>query len=97
MTKHASISPDGDLKLPKDIVAEEGWEPGTKLVVLHTADGMLIRPAGGSKPARQRISWDEFRRRVPPHEGPPLSLEDMDRAMDRAMAERWKAKEARSR
>ncbi|MGJ3628619.1 hypothetical protein AB5I41_19950 [Sphingomonas sp. MMS24-JH45] len=38
------------------------------------------------QPARPRISYEEFRRRVPKYEGPPASIEEMNAAVDRMFA-----------
>jgi hypothetical protein len=94
MTEHTKISPEGSLNLSKDVVEQEGWRPGTELEVLHIADGILIREKRAAKPG---IDWEEFRRRMPKYEGPPVSLEDMERGIELERARRWARKERDSR
>ena len=96
MTEQTKITLAGELILSPQLLAETGWAPGTELEVEQTSRGLLIRPAR-SRAREGRISYEEFRRRVPRYEGPPATLEDMQRGIDQAMAERWAAKEARSR
>ncbi len=43
------------------------------------------------------MTIDEFMALMPAYDGPPASLEEMNEAIDRARAERWAAKEARSK
>lgn len=94
MTEQTRISSSGEVVVPRDVVAGQGWTADTELELVASPEGVLIRPK--SQP-RETISWEEFRRRVPKHEGPALSLEQMDAAIERGRAERWKAKEAASR
>jgi len=97
MTEHAKLNAAGALELPRELLARRGWEAGLELEVEETAQGLLIRPAPTLAPPDERIDYEEFRRRVPKHEGPPVSLEEMQEGIDRAMAERWARKEANSR
>lgn len=94
MTAHTKLSSDGRVIVPKDVVDRQGWQPETELEVVESRDGVLIRPKQLNK---EGISWEEFRRRVPPHDGPPASLEDMDRAIEREAVRRYVEKERRSR
>lgn len=94
MTHQTRISKKGELNVPKNVVAEEGWGPGTELEVLRTGDGIFIRE---KQPERERISWEEFRRRMPNHQGPPVLIEEMNRAVEAERATRWARKERNSR
>jgi len=96
MTEHAKLNRDGALELPRSLIDAKGWQPGAEFEVEETAAGLLIRSAVASA-VREGIDWDEFRHRVPKHQGPPVSLEDMQRGIDEAMAERWASKERNSR
>lgn len=97
MTKLTKVTAAGEAVLGSDLLSGKGWAPGTELEVVSTPQGLLIRRAATMAPPAERIDWDEFRRRVPKHEGPPKTLEDMQRGIDEAMAERWARKEANSR
>ncbi|HEX8401568.1 MAG TPA: AbrB/MazE/SpoVT family DNA-binding domain-containing protein [Allosphingosinicella sp.] len=94
MNAHTRLSAKGHIVIPKPVRDRLCWAEGADLELIETADGVLLRPV---QPSRERITIEEFRRRVPPHVGPPATLEDMEQAIDQAMAERWRAKEARSR
>jgi bifunctional DNA-binding transcriptional regulator/antitoxin component of YhaV-PrlF toxin-antitoxin module len=95
VTKHAKVSDAGSYELPSELLSRKGWRPGTELEVEETADGFTIRAVEPAAPPG--FDYEAFRRRVPKHEGPPATLEDMQRGIDQAMAERWARKEANSR
>lgn len=93
MTEHAKIVGGTAVAMSKEVLDRMGWSAETDLEVIETADGLLVRkiaPAPG-------FDYEAFRRRVPKHEGPAASLEDMQKGIDEAMAERWARKEADSR
>lgn len=94
MAEHIRITPQGEAIIPKDVCEKLDWLPGTEMEI-RTGGGEVI--VGLREEPREWISLEEFRRRVPPHDGPPVTLEQMEEAIDRALVERWKAKEARSR
>ena len=48
MTAHTQVSPNGDIAIPADVRARLSWEPGTRLEVIETADGVQLK-----KPARK--------------------------------------------
>jgi len=96
MGEHSKITPSGELIVPRQVLASKGWVAGTEVELEETAEGLLIRAARAKAPT-ERIDYEEFRRRVPKYEGPPRTLEDMQCAIDEAMAERWARKEANSR
>lgn len=80
MTK---LSAKGQVVIPKDVRDALGWQAGQSLSVTKSGDRVVLQLA---RPARPRINYEEFRRRIPKHEGPPVSLEDMDAAIDRLFA-----------
>ncbi|WP_244552301.1 AbrB/MazE/SpoVT family DNA-binding domain-containing protein [Allosphingosinicella indica] len=88
------MSAKGQIVIPKAVRERMKWAQGDDLEIVETAGGLLLRPR---TPRRETITLEEFRRRVPRHEGPAVSLEEMEKAIDEAMAERWKRKEADSR
>jgi AbrB family looped-hinge helix DNA binding protein len=89
MNAHTKLSAKGQVVIPKAVRDRLCWEEGAALEVVERADGVLLRTAG---PARERISIEEFKRRVPPYKGPPVSLEDMDRAVLEEAARRYRTK-----
>lgn len=94
MNAPVRIAPEAHVIVPRDLAERCGWTPSTPLEVIETPQGLLVREQEAAKPG---FDYDAFRRRVPRHEGPPMSLDDMDRGIDQAMRERWAEKEANSR
>lgn len=92
MTEQSRISPDGEAIIPKELCERLDWLPGMEIEIDTGPGGMVVRPK--SKP-RERISIEEFRRRVPRHEGPPVSLEEMEQAILDEAAERFARKTRR--
>lgn len=97
MTKHVKLNKDGAIEVPAELVADQGWTLDSDLEVEVTANGLTFRAPKQQPTANPGFDYEEFRRRVPKHEGPPATLEDMERAIDAAMRERWLRKEAHSR
>lgn len=95
MTKHIKLKAGGEVALPTELLDALGWQAGMTFEVNEHDGSITIRPLEATK--RERINYEEFRRRVPKHEGAPVSLEEMQKGIDEAMAERWARKEARSR
>ena len=73
-----TVSSKGQVILPKAIRDALGWKPGTKLRVENTKDGVLLK-AG---PIFPPTTVDEVFGCLK-YDGPPLSIEDMDRAVER--------------
>ena len=80
-----TVSSKGQIVIPKDVREALGLEAGSRLVLERVGDRLILeRPS----PPRERISYEEFRRRVPKYEGPPATIEEMNEAVDRMFAER---------
>lgn len=94
MNAQTRISAKGQVVIPKAVRDRLRWAEGDELDVIETADGALLRRRQTS---RKKITIQEFMARRPAYGGPPATLEEMDEAIDRARAERWAAKQARSR
>lgn len=93
MNAQTKMSAKGQVVIPKDLRERLDWAAGTQLEIEESADGLLLRAADTT---RRRLSLEEFRARRPKYDGPPLTLEEIDRRMERAMAEHF-AKEYRPR
>jgi AbrB family looped-hinge helix DNA binding protein len=85
MTVPIKISSKGQVVIPKDIRDALRLRAGGTLQVSLQGNRIVMEP---SAPAREQISYEEFRRRVPRHEGVPATIEDMNIAVDRMFAER---------
>jgi AbrB family looped-hinge helix DNA binding protein len=88
------MSAKGQVVIPKSVRERLCWSEGDRLDIIPTANGVLLRKDAH---ARQTMTIDEFMALMPAYDGPPASLEEMNEAIDRARAERWAAKEARSK
>lgn len=64
-----------------------GLKPGEKLTLERVGRRLILEAA--AEPF-ERISYEEFRRRVPKYNGPPATIEDMNLAVDRMFEERRK-------
>ncbi|HET8613132.1 MAG TPA: AbrB/MazE/SpoVT family DNA-binding domain-containing protein [Sphingomonas sp.] len=69
------LSSKGQIVIPKDIRDALSLKPGETLRL--SREGRRIVLEAPSKNPRERISYEEFRRRVPRYEGPPIAVEDM--------------------
>jgi AbrB family looped-hinge helix DNA binding protein len=71
-----TVSTKGQVILPKAIRQRRNWEPGTRLVVEDTPDGVLLRAAPLFAPTRPEDVAGML-----PYRGPPKTLEEMDAAV----------------
>ena len=85
MNTQTKISSKGQVVIPKDIRDSLQLKAGETLNVSRQGRRIVLEVA---EPERERISYEEFRRRVPSYVGPAVSIEDMNRAVDRMFAER---------
>ena len=68
-----TISTKGQVILPKAIRDQTGWDVGTRLIVEHTADGVLLKPLTTAfAPTRPEDVFGSLS-----YEGRPKSVEDM--------------------
>lgn len=69
-----TISSKGQIVIPKNVRDALGLIAGGKLNLERSGQRLILEAPA---PARARISYEEFRRRVPKYEGPPVAIEDM--------------------
>ena len=74
MNAFTKLSSKGQVVIPKDVRDALGWSEGQPLTVRHSGGRAILEP---TVPKRETITWEEFRRRVPKYEGPPVAIEDM--------------------
>lgn len=67
------ISTKGQVILPKSIRQHRHWDPGTRLVVEETPDGVFLKAAPVFATTRPDDVYGSL-----PHQGPPKSLEEME-------------------
>lgn len=74
MSVEITISSKGQVVIPKDFREALGLTAGGKLRLERIGQRLVLE---APQPPRERISYEEFRRRVPKYEGPPVAIEDM--------------------
>ncbi|MGP9821258.1 AbrB/MazE/SpoVT family DNA-binding domain-containing protein [Salinarimonas sp. NSM] len=77
------VSRDGRVTLPKAVRAGRAWEPGTRLLVEDTPEGVLLRKASAFAPTRPEDVFGCL-----PWNGPELTIEEMDEAVLAEAADR---------
>jgi AbrB family looped-hinge helix DNA binding protein len=68
-----TVSTKGQVILPKAIRQRRDWEPGTRLIVEETPEGVLLRQAPAFAPTAQGAAFG-----ILPYNGEPKTLEEMD-------------------
>ena len=74
-----ALTSKGQMTLPKAVRDDLGAKPGDRLDITKHGDGYLIT---------RRRSARELFRELPKYEGPPLSVEEMDSAIEEEAWER---------
>ena len=76
MAVTTTLSTKGQVIVPAEIRRRLGWHAGTRLIVEHTPDGVLLKSAPIFAPTRLEDVAGRLR-----HRGPPISIEEMDAAI----------------
>lgn len=76
------LSSKGQIVIPKEFRDIYNWQPGLEFVVIDTGDGLIIRP----KRPFPNTSLEEVAGSLP-HDGPPVTLEEMEQAIQRGVEE----------
>jgi AbrB family looped-hinge helix DNA binding protein len=71
-----TVSTKGQVILPKAVRERREWEPGTRLLVEETPEGVLLKRAPAFSTTRPAEVFGML-----PHRGPPKSMEEMDAAV----------------
>jgi AbrB family looped-hinge helix DNA binding protein len=85
------LSSKGQLIIPKEVRDRHGWVAGTELEVVDKGSVVELRPGRCFAPTRIEDVAGMLK-----YDGPPVSIEDMDRAADEAVRERWERFERQS-
>ena len=73
------VSTKGQVVIPKDVRDALGLGPGATLSLSREGRRIVLE---APEPERERISYEEFRRRVPRYVGRPATLDDMRASID---------------
>jgi len=82
MNAKTTLSAKGQVVIPKDVRDQLGFAPGQVLDVVPMGGGVLLKP----QHKKSGRSFDEIMAGIRAryrHQGPPLSVEDMDEAVAR--------------
>ena len=89
MNTRAKISSKGQLVLPKAVRDAYGLGPGSEVEVESAGDVIVLRPQ--RKKAHKTYTIDEVAGFLK-YDGPPVTLEDMERAIEDEARRKWNAK-----
>lgn len=90
MNAQTTLSEKGQVVIPKDVRDALGFVVGQKLEVIRSGNGVFLRPVLEKSGRTTEEIFAHLREIVPKWEGPPVSIEDMDRAVDAMFAARPK-------
>ena len=88
----SKISSKGQVVLPKAVRDARGWGAGTELEFIDKGADVIVRLAKTADSRFPSIGWDEFEKRRIKYDGPPVSIEDMDKAVREQAKRRWNEK-----
>ena len=80
------LSSKGQVIIPKPLRDAHRWHTGTRLSVVPTADGILLKPLQATTEVALTGGLAAIRKRIA-YKGPALSIEDMDAAIVKAAAQ----------
>lgn len=93
MNARAKISSKGQLVLPKNVREAYGLGPGSEVEIESAGDTIILRPRVRKSRKGRVYTLDEVAGMLK-YEGPPISIRDMDRAIEDEVRRRWHAKGA---
>ena len=88
MHAQTTLSGKGQVVIPKDVRDALGLVPGQKLDVVKAGNGVLLRPILQKSGRTAEEIFANLREIAPKWEGPPVSIAEMDRAIDAMVAAR---------
>jgi AbrB family looped-hinge helix DNA binding protein len=74
------LSSKGQVIIPKALREAHQWQAGTRLQVLDTGEGLLLKPVSPSQKVPLAVGLAAIRERIA-YLGAPVSLEEMDAAV----------------
>ncbi len=78
-----TVSTKGQVILPAAVRKRRGWNTGTKLIVEETKQGVLLKEKSPFPPTRMEDVYGAAH-----YKGPPVSIEEMDQAIEREVLRR---------
>jgi AbrB family looped-hinge helix DNA binding protein len=86
MSQHVKMSVKGQVVIPKDVRDSLGWPMGVELDVIKGRDSVTLRPKAEK---RKTITMAEFRKTVPPYDGPFISESEWRGAIEQMFRDQW--------
>lgn len=86
------LSSKGQVVIPKAVRDRHGWEPGVELEVEDHGEAVVLRPANPFPPT----TFEEVRGCLR-YDGPPVTIQEMDAAVEREARRMWEEFERRGR
>ena len=87
MSHFTRVSAKGQVVIPKPVREALGLNPGQALAVRRAGSGVVLTPVL-EKSGRSTDEILEEVRKIYTHKGPPVTLEEMDEAVGRMLAQR---------
>ena len=87
MNARTTLSSKGQVVIPKDIRDALKLKPGEHFEISHQGGRIVLEPV---RQSQAKISYDEFRRRVPKYRGPTIPVEEMTGRIGELFRD-WKA------
>lgn len=91
MKAQTTLSEKGQVVIPKDVRDALGFVPGQKLDVIRSGNGVFLVPTHQKSGRTTEDILAHLRMIAPVWNGPSISLEDMDRAVDQMFRKDWEA------
>lgn len=92
MNARAKLSSKGQIVVPKSVRDAHGWKEGMEFEFVESGTGVTIQPVQEYDPRFPPVTAEEFLARRIRHKAPPVSLEEMERAVLEEAARRWDEK-----
>ncbi|HEX7325613.1 MAG TPA: AbrB/MazE/SpoVT family DNA-binding domain-containing protein [Rhodanobacteraceae bacterium] len=78
-----TVSTKGQVVLPAAVRKRQGWDAGTRLTVEETPQGVLLKGSPFFPPTRMEDVYGAAH-----YKGPSVSIEEMDKAIEREVLRR---------
>lgn len=90
MTAQTKLSAKGQVVIPKGVRDRLGLTEGTVLDVIERGSEVVLRRQDGERTGKTARDALREIQSFYKYEGPPLSIEDMDRGVREAVAKKWR-------
>lgn len=86
MNAHTTITPEGNIPIPADVIERLGLKPGMDIVIDEAAGTLRLKPtAGVFAPELPRVSTEELLSRPRVYTGPPKTTEEISGLSNEAL------------